>query len=102
MLCSERISYRQPLSDASQTAADLAPIRDYLSDEHIQNINTNSTTVKPATVQAHVEDIYTPGDRLDKGKPRKTPQKRQAPRSRGFPCDHGGCDKVFDRRCELK
>lgn len=53
------------------TAAELAPIfandtesnRQLLMDDVVQCMNTNETTVHPATVQAHIEDIYTPGDR---------------------------------------
>jgi hypothetical protein len=67
-------------------------------------INANETTIQPATVQAHIEDIYTPGDRLDDARlsSRKAPHRRQAPRARGYPCILDGCGKTFDRACELK
>lgn len=66
--------------------------------DNVYCLNTNETTVQPATVQAHVEDIYTPGDRLE----RRSPHKRQTPRAAGYPCMHNGCGKTFNRACELK
>ena len=103
-------AFRPPISDVHQNAVDLAPIFAYLSEnnkqqlmnESIRTINANETTIQPETVQAHIEDTYTPGDRLPK--PRKTSHtgRRQAPRSRGYPCRYEGCEKTFDRACELK
>ncbi|KAF2824184.1 hypothetical protein CC86DRAFT_51464 [Ophiobolus disseminans] len=91
-------SFHTPL-----TAADLAPIFAYveadrqpLMNNYVQNINANETTVQPATVQAYIEDIYTPGDRTG-----SAPHRRQAPRAAGYPCKHEGCGKTFDRACEL-
>ena len=87
-----------------RTQPDLAPIYDYVNGgqpllrEHVQVMDANETMVQPATVQAHVEDTYNPGDRL------ATPgsRKRQAPRPGGFHCDKDGCSKTFNRQCDLK
>ncbi|KAF2850558.1 hypothetical protein T440DRAFT_396954, partial [Plenodomus tracheiphilus IPT5] len=89
----------------------LAPIRDFvyglqcqqLMDQNLHCINMNETTVQATTVLEHIKDTYTPGDRLDSSHPRskKVPQKRQAPRRGGFPCDANDCDKIFDRACDF-
>lgn len=112
MLYNEPAHFHAPLQDFNQTAADLAPIFAYVTEqprqplinEHIRFIDANGTTVQPATVQAHIEDIYTPGDRLPSRRPgsRKAPHKRQAPRPGGYPCSVEGCERTFDRACELK
>jgi hypothetical protein len=101
-----------PLADPYQTEAELEPIFQYVTEanrqplinEHVRYMNANETTVQAATVQAHIEDIYTPGDRLQDTQPRsrKSLQKRQPPRPGGFLCDFEGCDGTFDRACELK
>jgi len=90
----------------------LAPVYEYvngaygqpLNDEHIQSMDANETTVQPTTIQTHIEDTYTPGDRLPARRPRsrKAAQRRQAPRDGGFTCNADGCDKVFNRQCDLK
>jgi hypothetical protein len=99
------------LLDHNQTQADFTPLVDWvtgtrqpLDNEHLRNIDANETTVLPTTIQAHIEDTYTPGDRLTTRRPgsRKAAHKRQAPRPGGFPCSVDGCDKTFDRQCELK
>ncbi|KAF1913425.1 hypothetical protein BDU57DRAFT_356113 [Ampelomyces quisqualis] len=100
-------AFQPPIADVRQTAPDLAPIYAYLREhqmpqlmnENVRNINANETTIQPQTVQAHIEDTYTPGDRLSK--PRKTSHRRQAARSRGYPCSYEGCEKTYDRACEL-
>jgi hypothetical protein len=95
------------------TAADLAPIFTYAAEnrmrsldaEHIRYVNANETTIEPATVQAHVEDIYTPSDRLERrrlSKSNRAPHRRQAPHPGGYPCKKEGCERTFDRACELK
>jgi hypothetical protein len=96
--------------DFGQTQLDLLPIREYvdagyrqpLIDEHVQIMDVNETTVQQSTVQAHVEDTYTPGDRLSARRNRKSTHKRQAPRPGGFHCNKDGCSKTFDRQCDLK
>jgi len=91
-----------------RTQPDLAPIYDFVNGgqsllrEHVRVMDANETTVQPATVQAHVEDTYNPGDRLATRRNRKGSNKRQAPRPGGFHCDEDGCSKTFDRRCDLK
>ncbi|KAH4958747.1 hypothetical protein HBI78_174470 [Parastagonospora nodorum] len=97
------------LPDVHQIDTDYTALIDYvarvrtqsLMNENVQYINANETTIQPATVQAHIEDIYTPGDRLDKTSSRKAPHRRQAPRPGGYSCRHEGCMKTFDRACEL-
>jgi hypothetical protein len=62
------------------------------------------TIVQPATVQAHVESIYTPGDRITvcETRTKLTSHRRQPPRLDGYPCTVEGCAKTFSRACELK
>ena len=100
------LEYEPQPFHAPLTAADLAPIFAYVNEvdtqplmnNNVQHLNTNETTVQNATVQAHIEDIYTPGDRTGSRKA----QRRQAPRAAGYPCRHDGCGKTFNRACELK
>jgi hypothetical protein len=110
MLWNEPQAFHPPLPDVHQTATHLAPIFDFvnearrqpLMDENVQCVNANETTIQSTTVQAHIEDTYTPGDRLVKISSRKASHRRQAPRHRGYPCRSEGCEKTFDRACELK
>jgi hypothetical protein len=116
MLYNEPQYLTPPISDVHQTAADLAPIYAYITEarhqplvnDNVRSINANETTIQPETVQAHIEDIYTPGDRA-KGKRVRSRsssdgarQTRQAPRTRGYPCVVDGCEQTFNRACELK
>ncbi|KAF2443121.1 hypothetical protein P171DRAFT_363346 [Karstenula rhodostoma CBS 690.94] len=73
-----------------------------LMNANIRRLDDNATTVNPNTVQMHVEDTYTPGDRLAATTPRRPGHKRQPPRPRGFPCGYEGCGRTFDRSCDLK
>jgi hypothetical protein len=73
-----------------------------LTSNRIRSMDVNERIIQPATVQAHVEDIYTPGDRSSGQRNRKAVSKRQAPRENGYPCDKDGCGKTFDRQCDLK
>ncbi|KAH8701405.1 hypothetical protein GQ44DRAFT_631816 [Phaeosphaeriaceae sp. PMI808] len=77
--------------------------RESLRNENIHYINANETTVQPETVQAHIDDTYTPGDRLDETNAgsRTASHRRHAPRPRGFPCPIEGCEKAFDRACDV-
>lgn len=111
MLYEETLPFNPPAPDVNATAAELAPVlawvtEDYrqpATNENIQYMNMNETLVRPETVQAHIDDIYTPGDRLEKNAgSKRAPHRRQAPRPRGYPCNYHGCDKIFDRACELK
>ncbi|KAH7382392.1 hypothetical protein DE146DRAFT_226199 [Phaeosphaeria sp. MPI-PUGE-AT-0046c] len=109
MLYHEPRASCHPLPDVHQTADDLAPVlayvtearRQLLMNENLRYVNANETTIQPATVQAHIEDTYTPGDRLGKSSTRKAPHRRQAPRFHGYPCRFEGCERTFDRACEL-
>ncbi|KAF1940453.1 hypothetical protein EJ02DRAFT_406615 [Clathrospora elynae] len=111
MLYNESELFHMPVFGHQQTQDDLAPIYEYvkeaerrpLNNEHLRCMDADETTVQPTTVQAHIEDTYTPGDRLETRRPgsRKAAHRRQAPRAGGFPCDVEGCDRAFDRQCEL-
>ncbi|KAI8938361.1 hypothetical protein NX059_004256 [Plenodomus lindquistii] len=100
-----------PQHEPYEAATHLAPVRDFvygqqhppLMDQNINHINTNETKVDATTVLEHVKDTYTPGDRLGSSRPRpkKSPQRRQAPRPGGFPCEVDTCDKTFDRACDF-
>jgi hypothetical protein len=99
-----------PLPVTRDTDVDLALVWDYVtgdprpvSNEYIQYMDANETTVQPITVQAHIEDTYTPGDRSSSNRPksRRSPNRRQAPRERGFVCSESGCNEAFNRQCDL-
>jgi len=101
MLYNEPQHFVTPLPDVNQATTDLAPLVAYVNEqpplmnEHVRMMDCNQVTVNPATVQAHVLDIYLPGDR------KNASQKRQAPRRDGYPCSYHGCRRTFDRACEL-
>jgi hypothetical protein len=86
-----------PTVDLSDLVHWMEDARLPLFDNTIQFMNANETTVQSTTVQAHVESIYTPGDRQRRPSP-----KRQALRKGGYACNIIGCNKAFDRACELK
>lgn len=72
---------------------------------NVQRMDDDETTVQPATVRAHVKDTYLPGDRQIPSSPEESqhvPHRRQAPRRNGFACAVEGCNKAYDRNCELK
>jgi hypothetical protein len=111
MLWDEPQAFHPPLPDAHQAAAHLAPVFAYVTEArrqplmgvNIQHLNANETTIQPTTVQAHLDEIYTPGDRhISRNSSRKASHRRQTPRPRGYPCTFEGCEKAFDRNCELK
>jgi hypothetical protein len=116
MLYNESQYFPPPIPDIHQTAADLAPIYAYITEAHgqplvndnVRHINANETTIQPETVQAYIEDIYTPGDRVKGRRVRSRSRSdgarptRQAPRTRGYPCIVAGCEETFNRACELK
>lgn len=110
MLYNEPQVFCPPVQDVHQAVEDLGPVLAYLTEarrqplmnENLRYVNANETTIQRATVQAHVEDTYTPGDRLGKSSLRKAPHRRQAPRVHGYPCRFQGCERTFDRACELK
>jgi hypothetical protein len=104
-----------PLLDPHQTHEGLGLVVEYnrqnqrqpqLDTEHIVHLNENGTTVNSKTVLEHVIDTYTPGDRLKPCRPRsrgEAAHKREAPRpGGGFNCIAVGCNKAFDRKCDLK
>lgn len=101
-----------PLPEPFEFDVDMEPVLNYvtgdprpaLNNQYIQYMDANETTVQRVTVQAHIEDTYTPGDRSSSYPPRsrKRAHKRQAPRERGFVCNEPGCSDVFNRQCDLK
>ena len=103
--------YDPPLNNEYTGQVDLTEVLNFVNesgellvDNAFQHINENATTVRPGTVQAHVDDIYLPGCRqpTSPAEPQCGPQRRQAPRKNGFACAVEGCNKAFDRNCELK
>jgi hypothetical protein len=71
--------------------------------EAIWMLNVEQTAVQRGTVQAHLEDIYTPGYPVTQREPLRTRSpRRQAPQPGGFGCTVEGCTKRFDRACDLK
>ncbi|KAF1361292.1 hypothetical protein EJ07DRAFT_112493, partial [Lizonia empirigonia] len=75
-----------------------------LVDNAVQLMNENGTAVQSVTVQAHVDDTYLPGYRQAPASPAESqcsPHRRQAKRKNGFACTIEGCNKTFDRNCEL-
>lgn len=100
-----------PPPDTHETEVNLTPVWNYVtgdprpvSNEYIQRIDANETTVQPITVQAYINGIYTPGDRSSsrQTKSRKRSSRRQPPREGGFICNEPECTGVFDRQCDLK
>ncbi|EDU45580.1 Zinc-finger double domain containing protein [Pyrenophora tritici-repentis] len=106
----DSFAFDMSLFDRDETEA-LAPLYEYvhatygqpINNESIQSMEANETKVQSTTIQTHIEDTYTPGDRLSArpSKPRRAAQRRQAPRDGGFACKADGCDKVFNRQCDL-
>ncbi|KAF5845515.1 hypothetical protein GGP41_003057 [Bipolaris sorokiniana] len=99
-----------PPPDTHETEVNLTPVWDYVTgdrrpvlNEYIQRIDANETTVQPITVQAYIDDIYTPGDRSSprQTKSGKRSSRRQPPREGGFVCNEPGCTEVFNRQCDL-
>lgn len=80
--------------------------RQSLQDHHLLQFNQNATIVMPSTVQAHVYDTYTVGDRLESRSstgPRHQQPRRQPPRpGGGFPCEVEDCGKAYNRHCDLR
>ncbi|KAF2788908.1 hypothetical protein K505DRAFT_366057 [Melanomma pulvis-pyrius CBS 109.77] len=72
-----------------------------LLDDITREFNGNATIMQSSTIQVHVEGTYTVGDRLAQVGSRQLPR-RQAPRPGGFLCPHEGCEKAFDRSCDLR
>ncbi|KAF2271460.1 uncharacterized protein EI97DRAFT_408137 [Westerdykella ornata] len=68
----------------------------------LRRLECDSTSVSRHTIEIHVHHTYLPGDRIaQQGERRPHSQRRHPPRTGGFPCSFEGCDKAFDRRCEL-
>lgn len=103
--------YDPPVTNEYTGQVDLTEVLNFVTDSTqllagntFQRINHNATTVQPVTVQAHIDDTYLPGCRqpTSPAESQCGPQRRQAPRKNGFACNVEGCNKAFDRNCELK
>lgn len=104
--------YNPPFSnDYTGDQVDLTEVVNFVTgspqfpvDNTFHRINDNATTVQPVTVRAHIDDTYLPGCRqpTSPGEWQCGSQRRQAPRKNGFACDFEGCNKAFNRNCELK
>ncbi|KAF2805424.1 uncharacterized protein BDZ99DRAFT_395743 [Mytilinidion resinicola] len=68
-----------------------------LQHDHVQKLNSESTTIQHSTVQAWTGTLYNPGDRIS-----TSTQRRSAPKKGGFPCLHPECSRAFDRHCDLR
>ncbi|KAF3042567.1 hypothetical protein E8E11_008098 [Didymella keratinophila] len=102
--------YELPTTNGYTSQVDLTEVMNFVNDspqfpvdDSFNYINANATTVQPVTVQAHVDDTYLPGCRrpASPAESQCGPQRRQAPRKNGFACSVEGCNKAFDRNCEL-
>ncbi|KAF2621393.1 hypothetical protein BU25DRAFT_354496 [Macroventuria anomochaeta] len=108
---SNESSTYDPFHDDYAVTVDLIEVLHYVNDssqllidDTVQLMNENGTTVQLDTVQAHVDDTYLPGYRQPSTSPAESqcvPHRRQAPRKNGFICTVEGCNKTFDRNCEL-
>ena len=87
------VGYEPPLRH--QTASEPSIVQEHVEDTY---------TLGDRLLQAHIEGTYTPGDRAPATESRRTPKtrRRQAPRLGGFPCTIEGCEKAFNRSCDLK
>ncbi|KAJ4983870.1 fungal specific transcription factor [Stagonosporopsis vannaccii] len=106
---SNESSFCDPSAHADNAATtDLSGVLEYvngfdqpLMDDTVHSINTNATIVQPITVEAHVDDTYVPGFRQPISLTPSHCSRRHAPRKDGFACTVEGCNKTFDRNCEL-
>lgn len=88
---------------------DLSEVLDYVNnssqplvDDAVQSMNVDATSVQTDTIRAYVKDTYLPGDRQQSSPTQPHSTRRHAPRKDGFVCTVEGCNKTFDRNCELK
>ncbi|KAF2113325.1 hypothetical protein BDV96DRAFT_121466 [Lophiotrema nucula] len=77
--------------------------RQPLIDQTLQQLEDTATKVRADTVQSHVLDTYTPGDRIiaQAAASRRLAQRRLPPSIGGFLCEHSRCGKRFNRACDL-
>lgn len=108
---SNESSFYDPTAHADNAAiTDLSGVLEYvnglsqpLMGDAVQSINVNATTVQPGTIGAYVDETYVPGFRqLPMSPTPSSCSRRHAPRKDGFACTVDGCNKTFDRYCELK
>ncbi|KAH6611885.1 hypothetical protein C7974DRAFT_86369 [Boeremia exigua] len=116
-LSNESSFYDPPLYPDNDSTMDLSGVLDYVNgsaplliDDAVESINMNATMVQSDTVGAHVDDTYVPGYRQTTSSPTLSPgvspgtspgHRRYAPRKDGFACAVEGCNKMFNRNCEL-
>lgn len=67
----------------------------------LQQLEEDATKIQDSTISVWNEGTYHVGDRTSPGNETEEPR-RQAARKNGFPCLSPGCEKVFDRKCDLK
>jgi hypothetical protein len=99
--------YDPPLFPDDSASIDLSDVIDYVNnssphlvvDDTVQSLNADATTLQTNTIQAYVDGTYLPGYRQPASPARST---RHVPRKGGFVCSMEGCNKAFDRNCELK
>jgi hypothetical protein len=99
--------YDPPLFPDDSASIDLSDVIDYVNnssphlvvDDTVQSLNADATTLQTNTIQAYVDGTYLPGYRQPASPARST---RHMPRKGGFVCSMEGCNKAFDRNCELK
>lgn len=109
-LSNECSFYDPPLFPDDAGSVDLTDVLGWVNDSHqhplvgpIQRLNEEATTVQTNTVIAHVKDTYLPGYRGQISPPTQPHStRRHAPRKDGFACPVEGCNKAYDRNCELK
>lgn len=102
-------SFNDPLLFPDDSASiDLSDVIDYVNnssphsvDETVQSLNADATTLQTNTIQAYVDGTYLPGYR-QQASPARSHGTRHVPRKGGFVCSMEGCNKAFDRNCELK
>ena len=107
-LSNECSFYDPPLFPDDSASIDLSDVVDYLNnsnphlvDDTVQGINADATMLQTSTIQAYVDGTYLPGCR-QQASPARPHGTRHVPRRGGFTCTVEGCNKAFDRNCELK
>ncbi|KAF2999812.1 hypothetical protein E8E13_006587 [Curvularia kusanoi] len=107
-LSNEVSFYDPPLFAEDSDSVDLSDVQDFLNnsgdhlvDENTHTMNVDVTTIQTNAIRAHVDDTYLPGYRQQASPSQPHCARRHAPRKGGFACTVEGCNKAFDRNCEL-
>jgi hypothetical protein len=105
-LSNECSFYDPPLFADDSVSIDLSDVIDfnnsspYIVNDTFQSINVDATTLQTSTIQAYVDGTYLPGYR-QQASPARPHGTRHVPCKGGFVCTVEGCNKAFDRKCEL-